>query len=97
MNEFEVELKELTFTVLAMTSENGGTMPDTTVAIEKPNRRQVANTIVLFAPAPQAYNMILVRKIIQLCFISETRIYIYTQENPKLKECTIIMKEHYTS
>lgn len=48
--------KGLTFTVRAVTSLNGGTMPDTTAASEKPNRRQVANTIDLFAPKPQSYS-----------------------------------------
>lgn len=47
--------KRLTFTVLAVRSVNGGTMPDTTAASERPNRIHVANIIDLFASTPQSY------------------------------------------
>lgn len=45
----------LTFTVLAVRSVNGGTMPDATAASEKPKRMHVANIIDLFASAPQSF------------------------------------------
>lgn len=40
----------LTFTALEVSSVNGGMIPDNTAAIERPNKRQVARMIDVFAP-----------------------------------------------
>ena len=43
----------LTFTALAVSSENGGTTPDNTIATDKLNITKVARMIALFAPGHQ--------------------------------------------
>jgi hypothetical protein len=44
---------KLTFTALAVSSENGGTTPDNTAASDKLNSNKLARVIVLFAPENQ--------------------------------------------
>ena len=53
-NSYQVLMK-LTLTALAVSSEKGGTAPDNTNTIDKPNKTQVARTIGLFAPRQQFY------------------------------------------
>lgn len=45
-----VTFDKLTFTALAVSSENGGANPKNIAATERPNTRRVAKTKNLFAP-----------------------------------------------
>lgn len=45
--------KKLTFTALAVSLVNGGTTPDVTRRIERPNTKHVERKIGLFAPRDQ--------------------------------------------
>jgi len=47
---------KLTFTALAVSSENGGTTPVNTTASDKLNSTKVARMIALFAPGQQITN-----------------------------------------
>lgn len=54
---------KLTFTALAVSSENGGTTPENTTARDKLNSTKVAMVIVLFAPRNQVTNCSLTHKV----------------------------------
>lgn len=68
--------RKLTFTALAVSSVNGGTIPDITRKSERPNTKQVERTIDLFAP----------RRTIVTCFSHEGETYQHRGEKENFEK-----------